>query len=213
MWTLSPEEWTAVLLSLRVAGVAILASLPVGIAIAWLLARCEFWGKTLLNGLVHLPLVLPPVVTGYLLLLSFAVRRRCLISAVGLSSFSLTKICRRDGPALHGAHRADDRRHRQAARRPRPHWAQDLRVFNGHPAARRARHLGGKHSPSPRHSANSAPPSPSCRIFRVKPKPCRRPSIRSPKYRAATPEPCASPWWRSPFHSWPSSPPNCLPDA
>lgn len=59
------------LLSLKVASVATLASLPFGIALARLLARHEFWGKSLLNGLLHLPLVLPPVVTGYLLLLSF----------------------------------------------------------------------------------------------------------------------------------------------
>jgi molybdate transport system permease protein len=71
MQALSPQEWTAVLLSLKVASVATLASLPFGIALARLLARHEFWGKSLLNGLLHLPLVLPPVVTGYLLLLSF----------------------------------------------------------------------------------------------------------------------------------------------
>jgi len=68
---LSPAEWTAVLLSLRIALVATAFALPFGIAIGWLLARKEFWGKTLLDGLVYLPLVLPPVVTGYLLLISF----------------------------------------------------------------------------------------------------------------------------------------------
>jgi molybdate transport system permease protein len=46
-------------------------SLPLGLLVAWLLARREFWGKTLLNGVVHLPLIMPPVVTGYLLLISF----------------------------------------------------------------------------------------------------------------------------------------------
>jgi molybdate transport system permease protein len=71
---LSAEEWDAVRLSIKVASVAMLASLPFGIAVAWLLARRDFWGKSLLNGLVHLPLVLPPVVTGYLLLLSFGTR-------------------------------------------------------------------------------------------------------------------------------------------
>ena len=71
---LSPDEWDAVRLSLKVATVAMLASLPFGIAVAWLLARRNFWGKSLLNGLVHLPLVLPPVVTGYLLLLGFGTR-------------------------------------------------------------------------------------------------------------------------------------------
>jgi molybdate transport system permease protein len=70
-YSLTPEEWSAVHLSLKVAVVAMLASLPAGIAVAWALARRNFWGKSLLNALVHLPLVLPPVVTGYLLLLSF----------------------------------------------------------------------------------------------------------------------------------------------
>jgi len=68
---LSEEDWTAILLSLRVASVATLASLPVGVALAYILARCRFPGRTLLDGIIHLPLVMPPVVTGYLLLLSF----------------------------------------------------------------------------------------------------------------------------------------------
>jgi molybdate transport system permease protein len=71
MLELSPAEWTAVALSLRIALVATAWALPFGIAIGWLLARGNFWGKTVLDGLVHLPLVLPPVVTGYLLLLWF----------------------------------------------------------------------------------------------------------------------------------------------
>ncbi|THF59627.1 molybdate ABC transporter permease subunit [Ollibium composti] len=71
---LTPDEWNAVRLSIKVATVAMLASLPPGILIALLLARGRFWGKTLLNGVVHLPLVLPPVVTGYLLLLAFGKR-------------------------------------------------------------------------------------------------------------------------------------------
>ncbi len=71
---LTPDEWNAVRLSIKVATVAMVASLPPGILIALLLARGQFWGKTLLNGLVHLPLILPPVVTGYLLLLSFGKR-------------------------------------------------------------------------------------------------------------------------------------------
>jgi len=71
---LTPVEWNAVRLSIKVATVAMIASLPPGIAIALVLARGRFWGKTLLNGLVHLPLILPPVVTGYLLLLTFGKR-------------------------------------------------------------------------------------------------------------------------------------------
>jgi molybdate transport system permease protein len=69
--SLTPEEWMAVRLSLLVAVTATVASLPFGIAIAWLLARRNFWGKSLLDTLVHLPLIMPPVVTGYLLLLGF----------------------------------------------------------------------------------------------------------------------------------------------
>lgn len=68
---LSPEEWQAVALSLRVAFWATLFSLPPGVFVAYALARWEFPGKQLLNGLVLLPLVLPPVVTGYLLLSTF----------------------------------------------------------------------------------------------------------------------------------------------
>lgn len=71
---LTPDEWNAVRLSIKVASVAMIASLPPGILLALLLARGRFWGKTLLNGLVHLPLILPPVVTGYLLLLTFGQR-------------------------------------------------------------------------------------------------------------------------------------------
>jgi molybdate transport system permease protein len=68
---LSPEEWTAVWLSLRIGVVATLASLPFGILAAYALARWSFPGKMVFNGLIHLPLVLPPVVTGYLLLIAF----------------------------------------------------------------------------------------------------------------------------------------------
>ncbi len=71
MFGLGPEEWMAVGLSLKVAFVATAISLPFAIWIAHLLARREFVGKQMLNAIVHLPLILPPVVTGYLLLLSF----------------------------------------------------------------------------------------------------------------------------------------------
>lgn len=73
------DEWTAIGLSLRVAAVATLATLLPGVGLAWLLARRDFWGKALLDALVHLPLVLPPVVTGYLLLIGFG--RRGVIGA------------------------------------------------------------------------------------------------------------------------------------
>jgi molybdate transport system permease protein len=70
----SPEELTAIRLSLRVAWWAMVWSLPFGVGAAFLLSRGNFWGKSLLNAFVHLPLVLPPVVTGYVLLLLFGRR-------------------------------------------------------------------------------------------------------------------------------------------
>ncbi len=70
MFALTPLESEALSLSLKVAFWSVLFSLPVGIFIAWLLVRCRFYGQTLLNGVVHLPLVLPPVVVGYVLLVA-----------------------------------------------------------------------------------------------------------------------------------------------
>jgi len=70
MLDLTPQDWTAVALSLRIATVSTLVALPFGVAIAYVLARKDFWGKSLVDALVHLPLVLPPVVTGYLLLIT-----------------------------------------------------------------------------------------------------------------------------------------------
>ena len=95
---LSAEEWTSVRLSLLVATTATLASLPLGIAVAWLLARREFWGKTLLDTLVHLPLILPPVVTGYLLLLGFG--RKGPIGEFLESAFGIVLSFRWTGAAL-----------------------------------------------------------------------------------------------------------------
>ncbi|WP_085835623.1 molybdate ABC transporter permease subunit [Aquimixticola soesokkakensis] len=71
MFGLGPQDWQAVALSLKVSSLATLLTLPLALATAYLLARVDFIGKTLVNTLVHLPLILPPVVTGYLLLLVF----------------------------------------------------------------------------------------------------------------------------------------------
>ena len=98
MLGLSADEWTAVELTLRIAVVATACALPFGIAIGWLLARKDFWGKTVLNGLVFLPLVLPPVVTGYLLLISFG--RRGLIGAFLYEHFDIVFSFRWTGAAL-----------------------------------------------------------------------------------------------------------------
>ncbi len=73
---LSEYEWQAVELSLKVSGLAVVCSLPFGILMAWVLVRCRFPGKALLDGVIHLPLVLPPVVVGYLLLIAMGAARR-----------------------------------------------------------------------------------------------------------------------------------------
>jgi ABC-type molybdate transport system permease subunit len=67
VFDISPTEWTAIQLSLRVAAVATLVATPLGIAVAWLLARRDFWGKSTLDALIHLPLVLPGVLAGMVL--------------------------------------------------------------------------------------------------------------------------------------------------
>lgn len=84
---LGPAEWDAVALSLRVALTATVLSLPLGIATAYVLARKRFPGHAIVNGLVHLPLILPPVVTGYLLLVSFGPQAFIgqALDAIGLS--------------------------------------------------------------------------------------------------------------------------------
>ena len=69
---MTPAETDALVLSMQVAAWCVVATLPPGLAVAWLLARRDFCGKSLLNGVVHLPLVLPPVAVGYLLLLAFS---------------------------------------------------------------------------------------------------------------------------------------------
>src|SRR6516164_76593 len=168
MSAITSAEWTAIQLSLRVAAVATVVATPFGIALAWLLARRDFWGKSLVDALVHLPLVLPPVVTGYLLLLTFG--RRGLVGewladhlgivfafrwtgaalACGVMSFpllvrpirlSIEAVDQRLEPRHGGCLRASRCRWRCPA--CSPEWC----------------------SASPRRSASSAPPSPSSRTF------------------------------------------------
>ncbi len=98
---LTPDEWTAVLLSLKVGLAAVAASLPVGVALAFVLARGRFPGKALLDALVHLPLVLPPVVTGYGMLLAFG--RRGPVGRVLEELFGVTLAFRWTGAALAAA--------------------------------------------------------------------------------------------------------------
>jgi molybdate transport system permease protein len=98
VFELSPQDWTAVQLSLRVAVVSTLVALPFGITIATLLARKSFWGKSIIDAAVHLPLVLPPVVTGYLLLISFG--RKAPIGAFLADHFGIVFSFRWTGAAL-----------------------------------------------------------------------------------------------------------------
>ncbi len=97
----TPDELTAIHLSLWVALWAMVFSLPVGVAVAMLLARGRFWGKSLLNAVVHLPLVLPPVVTGYVLLLLFG--RRGPLGRFFAEAFGLVFAFRWTGAALASA--------------------------------------------------------------------------------------------------------------
>ncbi len=96
--TLSPDEWTAVRLSLIVATTAMIASLPLGLGVGLLLARGRFWGKSLLDAIVHMPLILPPVVTGYLLLVGFG--RRGPIGQLLYDWFGIVLSFRWTGAAL-----------------------------------------------------------------------------------------------------------------
>ncbi len=100
-FALTPQEWTAVQLSLKVALVATIGSLPLGLLVALLLARGRFWGKTVLNGIVHLPLVLPPVVTGFLLLVVFG--RRGPVGSFLADWFGIVLSFRWTGAALAAA--------------------------------------------------------------------------------------------------------------
>lgn len=95
---LTAEEWRAVALSLRVSLLATVVSLPIGLLVAHALARWEFRGKQILNGLVHLPLILPPVVTGYLLLVTFG--RRGPVGQILDQWFSIVLAFRWTGAAL-----------------------------------------------------------------------------------------------------------------
>src|SRR5450432_601583 len=98
MLDLTPQDWVAVQLSLRIALVATAVSLPFGIAIAYVLARKSFWGKAMLDAVVHLPLVLPPVVTGYLLLITLG--RRAPVGAFLADHFGIVFSFRWTGAAV-----------------------------------------------------------------------------------------------------------------
>jgi molybdate transport system permease protein len=100
-WHLTEIEIEALRLSLWVSGWAVVVTLPVGILVAWVLTRLRFPGKNLLDGLVHLPLVLPPVVTGYLLLVMLG--RNGLIGATLFKYFGLVLAFNWKGAVLAAA--------------------------------------------------------------------------------------------------------------
>ena len=142
--------------SLRIALVATLVSLPFGIAVATLLARKEFWGKSLLDAVVHLPLVLPPVVTGYLLLITFG--RKAPVGAFLADHFGIVFSFRWTGAALAcgvmafplmvRAIRPVDRGDRRAAggRRRHARRAAGLAFSHRHAAAGDARRHRRRHA-------------------------------------------------------------------
>jgi molybdate transport system permease protein len=98
---ITPQEWDAIVLSLKVASWATFAALPLAILAALALARGQFAGKQVLNGLVHLPLILPPVVTGYLLLMTFG--KRAPVGAFLYEHFGIVLAFRWTGAALAAA--------------------------------------------------------------------------------------------------------------
>ena len=98
---LTPDEWSIVALSLRVSVVAVALTLPVAYALAWVLARRRFPGRILLDALVHLPLVVPPVVTGWLLLIAFG--RTGPLGSWLEAQFGLVLVFRWTGAALAAA--------------------------------------------------------------------------------------------------------------
>ncbi|HEY5380334.1 MAG TPA: molybdate ABC transporter permease subunit [Pseudolabrys sp.] len=98
MLNLTSEDWTAIILSLRIASVATAVTLPFGIAVALLLARKDFWGKALVDAVIYLPLVLPPVVTGYLLLITLG--RRAPVGAFLADHFGIVFSFRWTGAVI-----------------------------------------------------------------------------------------------------------------
>ena len=101
MFSLSADEWTAIELSLRVAFCSVLISFPFALFFSWLLSRRDFFGKTLLDGIIHLPLVLPPVVIGYLLLVLLG--RKGLIGEWLYETFNISVIFKWEGAAIASA--------------------------------------------------------------------------------------------------------------
>jgi Binding-protein-dependent transport system inner membrane component len=181
---LSPDEWRAVTLSLRVSFLATLASLPLGLFVAYALARWHFWGKQVLNGLVHLPLILPPVVTGYLLLITFG--RKGSVGQYLDSWFGIVLAFRWTGAALAAGIMAFPlmvRAIRLAIEAVDPRLEQAAGTLG---ASRVWVSSPGPFSPLPRRWESSARQLPLCRTFPAKPRPCPLRSMPFCKCRAAS---------------------------
>ena len=192
---LGPAEWQAVALSLRVSFWATLVSLPLGIWVAFALARWSFPGKQLLNGIVHLPLILPPVVTGYVLLLTLGPQ-----GPVGsiLADWGIVLAFRWTGAAVAAAVMAFPlmvRAIRLSIEAIDPKLEQasatlgaaaHLGVSDRHPAHGAARHYRGR-DPCflQKRWANSAQRSPSFPTYPGRPAPSPRPSTPFCKCRGA----------------------------
>ena len=204
MFGLTGDDWTAIELSLRIAVVATVASLPFGILVAYGLARWEFPGKSLVNGIVHLPLVLPPVVTGYVLLLAFG--RRGIFGAA-LEKIGIVLAFRWTGAALACAimgfplmvramrlsFETIDVRLEAGGRHARRRPAVALRAGDaaaGDARAHRRRDPGLR----PRARRSSAPPSPSSRTSPARRRRSPRRSTPTCRTPTATPERCGSRW-------------------
>jgi len=201
MLGVTPDELGIIALSLRVALVSVIFSLPLAILVAYVLARFSFPGKMLFDAFVHLPLVLPPVVVGFALLVLFG--KHGPVGRLLDEWFGIVFAFRWTGAALASAIMGF------------PLMVRAIRLSIAAIDRRlevAARTLGGSRSwvfasitlplavqassrecscPSPEGSGNSARPSRSSRTFRDKRKHCRLQSIRSPKSPAAMPEPCA----------------------
>jgi len=184
---LSPDEWQAVRLSLSVAARSVAFGLPLAVLAAYALARGRFWGRSLLDAAVHLPLVLPPVVVGWGLLLLFGVRGP--VGALLQDWFGIRLVFTSAGAALATGVMAF------------PLMVRAIRlsleaVDPGLEAA--ARPLGA--GPA---SASSAPSSPSPPTSRARPRRCRSRSTPPPrcpaeKQRPQSCRPCPSPWrWQA----------------
>ena len=201
MLGLSPDEIGILALSLRVALVSVVCSLPLAILVAYGLARSPFPGKTLVDAIVHLPLVLPPVVVGFALLVLFG--KRGPIGSVLDEWFGIVFAFRWTGAALASAIMgfplmvrairlsidAIDQRLEVAARTLGGSRALGVRI--DHAAARAARASSpARCCRSRAASANSARRSRSCRTFPARPRRCRWRSTRSRRFPAATRRRC-----------------------